>query len=135
MAVQDLWGEIPLTETIRMPVTILREQAVLLEKKTENVLQGNIHISSHGDRFRASFDIVAPSLDDYSYRVLTIDYPVSMYPLEIYDEIKGEEGDGPLNPTRCRDEESFTKALGRVLSHPQMRKVVTSLVAQSRENN
>lgn len=133
MAVPDLWGELPLTETARTPVTILREQAALLEKKTENVLQGNIHIrpSTYGNGFSASFDIIAPSLDDYSYRVLTIDYPISMYPLKIREEVTGR----PPMPIECSNEESFMQALGEILAHPQMKKVVASLMAQSRENN
>ncbi len=131
MAVQDLWGELPVTETVRTPVTILREQAALLEKKTENILQGNIHIAASRDEFSVSFDIIAPSLDDYSYRVLTIDYPPIMYPLRVREKVTRE---APVI-WQCGDEERFTEVLGRILSHSQIRRVVTSLVAQSRENN
>ena len=131
MAVQDLWGELPVTETAQTPVTILREQAALLEKKTENVLQENINISAHDSKFRARFDIIAPSLDDYSYRVLSIGYPVFMYPLQIFEEVTG----AVARVRECRDEESFVQALGEILSHPRIKRVVTSLLVQSREDN
>lgn len=135
MAVQDLWGEISLTETVRTPVTILREQAALLEKKTENVLQANVKIAASGNGFSASFDIIAPSLDDYSYRVLIIDYPVVMYPVIIQDNVTEEDIKKNTMYRECRDEESFIQVLGEILSHPQVKKVVANLVAQSRENN
>ena len=131
MAVQDLWGEISLTEAVRTPITILREQAALLEKKTENILQGNVHVTAYGNKFRASFEIIAPSLGDYSYCVLIIDYSVSMYPLRIQEDVTGRS----QMPIECSDEESFIQALGEILAHPQMKKVIASLVAQSRENN
>lgn len=131
MATQDLWGDLPLEENIRTPVTVLREQAALLGEKTRQVLQGDVrvHHSIGLKDFEAEFFITAPALDDYSYRLFSIQYPVTMYPLRISESITG------MPPIEYPSEESFVNALRIILSHPEVKKIISSLVAQSKANN
>lgn len=130
MATQDLWGELSLEENIRTPVTILREQAALLGQKTQNVLQGDVRIGRHGvSDFEAEFFITAPALDDYAYQLFSVIYPLTMYPLRISETIIN------MPPIQYPTEESFINALGIILSHAKVRKIISSLVAQSKANN
>lgn len=131
MATQDLWGELSLEENIRTPLTVLREQAALLGEKTQHVLQGDVRISHYGvPDFEAEFLITAPALDNYSYRLFSIRYPLTMYPLKIIETITGM-----LPPIEYPTEESFISALRLILSHAKVKKIISSLIAQSKANN
>jgi hypothetical protein len=138
MATQDLWGELPFDETVRTPVLILKEQAELLGQKTENILQGRVlpRRSVLGDGFEADLDIIAPLLDNYSFHVLTIEYPVTLYPVALRPDYNTQDPNSiPLQPIKCRDEVSFIEALGGILTRPQVKKVISLLIAQSKVNN
>lgn len=165
MATQDLWGELPLAEEVRSPLTILKEQAALLGQKTNNLLQGhvNFHRSTIDPQFTADFDIEAPLLDSYFYHVLTIRYPVTLYPVIVEPDSNTQSSPRRLanlgfgeratiepdsnaqDPLRqvltgsdrfeCDNEESFIQTLGSILARPQVKKVIGLLVAQSRETN
>lgn len=131
MATQDLWGELSLGENIRTPITILREQAALLGEKTQHVLQGDIRISHYGVRdFEAEFFIIVPALDNYAYRLFSIRYPVTMYPLTIIDTAMDLQ-----SRIECPAEEDFVNALRLFLSQAKVKKIISSLIAQSKANN
>jgi len=131
MATQDLWGELSLEENIRTPVTILREQAALLGEKTRQVLQGDVRVHHNVglNGFEAEFFITAPALDNYAYQLFSIQYPLAMYPLKIIATITGRP------PRECPTEEKFVNELGIILSHAKVKKIISSLVAQSKANN
>jgi hypothetical protein len=136
MATQDLWGDLSLEENIRTPVTILREQAALLGQKTNNILEGEVSVERAApkphEQFLASFFIVAPLLNKYRYQLLSVQYPlVKMYPLVIFDY---NSEDSP-EKIACEDEASFVQALGRIFIQPEVKKVLSSLISQSRAEN
>ncbi len=135
MATQDLWGDLSLEENIRTPVTILREQAALLGQKTNNLLEGQVNIAQTGtlsERFSALFFIVAPLLNNYRYHLLSVQYPpTAMYPLDLQDH----SNTGSLKKIVCVDEASFIQALGEVLIQPQVKKILSSLISQSKAEN
>lgn len=80
--IPDLWPEIEQSREVP-PVAILREQAALLGKKTNHLLEGRVGtaVTPEG-RFVHSFYIVAPALDDYTYKLFEIEHGANPYPVE-----------------------------------------------------
>lgn len=87
----DLWPDEIKVEKMIAPVTILRQQASLLGKKTKNIVQGKVE-DAKGELsinpFNYVFHIVAPALNNYQYRLFKVSYGVSLYPLEMDIEIE-----------------------------------------------
>ncbi len=95
---QDLWSKNIGKSIDNSPVTIMREQAKLLGQKTNNLVEAEVGIgSSTNGKFVYHFYIVASTLNDYHFRLFTVEHDIEMYPLTIYvDEVLGEElGAGP----------------------------------------
>lgn len=136
MATQDLWGDLSFAENIRTPVTILREQAALLGQKTNNMLEGEVSVERSSakprDQFLALFFIVAPLLNKYRYHLLSVQYPLTkMYPLIVFDN----SSDDSSEKITCADEASFAQALGQIFIQPEVKKILSSLISQSRAEN
>jgi hypothetical protein len=124
MTVEDLWGDFPSADE-SLPVQILREQAELLSKKTDNILQAVVvTIQDEEDVIEYSFDIVAPALNGYIYTVLELSHEAELYPLEIQDLSSSEI-------YVCPDEQHFKSALRKILGSEQIKKIVANLVALS----
>lgn len=85
---RDLWPE-DLIEDVcnfsRTPAIILREQAALLGKKTNNLVEAEVVRveTRHPGEFGYAFFIVTPVLDGYKYKLFTIEYNLNMYPVSL----------------------------------------------------
>jgi hypothetical protein len=124
MSARNLWGTLPDAEGVKPPVTILREQAGVLARATNNVLLGRVSmVQFGGGGFAYELDIVAPALTGYVYTVLDIEHRVSFYPV-----IVKADGDA----FKCNDEQEFIDTLGRILSSEKVHKVISSLLSLSR---
>src|SRR5882757_7771035 len=115
----DLWGKFQ-AEAVRTPVAILREQAALLGKKTQNVVEARVDSGSSGIGFYHSFNLVVPALDEYTYQLFTIRHDVDLYPIRLDDG------------NHAKNEQEFTDWLGRKLSAPDTLRVVQNLLAQAK---
>lgn len=127
---QNLWGDFDEMELVTSPKTHLREQARLLSDITSGYLEGEVEIAERRDeQIEVQLLIVAPLLNDYRYTVLVAKYsPAAVYPAELIDTTSNEAHD-------CATESEFVDVLGKVLSSPGVRKVVSSLVSQSKEED
>ena len=86
----DLWGDI-VTNPIRTPLTILKEQGALLERKTNGILTIHIASNSNSTTFTHIVYLHSASLN-YSYFLLGISHPIEIYPLILeYDSEKSRE--------------------------------------------
>ena len=119
-----LWGQIPKTGNLRTPITILREQAGLLGEATNNILQGDVSVSRAGEDFLLTLVIIAPSLDNYRYAILTVHHKMTLYPLLVERLITG-------GSVQCNNEDSFKTTLKDILSSPRVHLVIDSLLSQS----
>ena len=130
---RNLWPEdIAVTGAVA-PVSILKEQASLLGERTKNLVEGKVS-PGHGigvdlllqNRFSYDFDLVAPALNNYRYRLFSISHFVEFYPLTI--------ASAPLNSNefQVNYEEEFLKALERIFSSEKTKRIISSLIAQSR---
>jgi hypothetical protein len=105
------------------PVALLLEQAEELTKQTNNLLQGRVVSSRDRDTFVHQFFIVAPALENYSYRLLSISHPIENYPL-------GFGFDAISTNYHCANEPDYTAVLKDALAHERTRKIINALLAQ-----
>jgi hypothetical protein len=144
-AQRDLWPATLPTPEVTPPLSILREQASLLESKTNGLVKAEVRSSGklsslyeNGERFkeerpefRHSFYLVAPALEDYRYLLFDVIHPVEkMYPLVINDP--------PHRKRKIKDEsdfvhseEEFKDALKKIFASEKTLKVIQALIAQS----
>ena len=85
MATKNLWGELPKTLRVRLPITVLKEQAAALTELTDGILTGSVLTSRKGGRISLTLRIVAPALDGYTYDVAYANHDIEGYPLELED--------------------------------------------------
>jgi hypothetical protein len=123
----DLWGELPDVENIRTPHAILLEQASLLNAKTKGLLVARVTRTQSGAQFGNVLQIVAPSLNNYSYGVCSVGHSISLYPLQFVGM-----GTNPNQVVTCNDEEAFVRRLGQELRAQQTQRVIAGLLAQIR---
>ena len=90
---QDLWPSTIGERVDDSPVSIMRDQAKLLGQKTHNLVEAEVGTGSPQDgNFIYHFYIVAPTVNDYHFRLFTVEHGIEMYPLTIYvDEPLGLE--------------------------------------------
>ena len=128
---RNLWPEdIALTQIVA-PVAILKEQAALLGERTKNLVEGRVTQRKRDYLYPLTltydFDLVAPALDHYQYRLFSISHDVEFYPLTIDNSDALND-----NQLHVNDEEEFLSALGQIFSSDKTKGVIKSLVAQSR---
>ena len=121
---EDLWPETLVTTDTAAPVSILRRQAILLGEKTAGILEAEV-TTTVGDKgnFTHDFYLVAPALDRYRYRLLTVTHPAALYPISVYSDIYQFEADS---------EETFKGTLRDLLSSPRTQSLISAMVAQCR---
>ena len=138
----DLWPEIITTEKIKAPVAILREQASLLGQKTKNLVTAEVEKPrKYNERFNYSFELVAPTLDNYHYRLFTVEHDISLYPLHLYidqdiaEELKNQTSldfDEEGTPfVSAENEDELMKQLRIVFSSKRTMHLVKALLAQA----
>jgi hypothetical protein len=130
-AIPDLWPDIEQSNVVP-PVGILREQAAALGKKTGHLLEGRVdtRIGEDGN-FIHSFYIVAPTLDNYSYRLFSIIHGANQYPVTVPHPRRMEAGLRPYPQTqRIGSEKLLVNYLREVLNSEKTKRIVGSLLAQ-----
>lgn len=125
MPSNDLWGDLPLTEKMRTPVGILREQAAIFDKKTNGLLLAHVNLETMGELFLINFYIVAPALNNYRYLVLDVEHEIKIYPLTLRHIAAEETFD-------CNNESEFEIQLNKILTSDIVRSVIIGLFAQVR---
>lgn len=128
---EDLWpADIGGVPTLTTPVSILKEQAVLLGRKTKNLVQvevtsgtipSSITSGAMGqDRFHHSFWLVAPALD-YRYTLFKIKHEITLYPLDLEWESK----------MSVSSEAELKDQLKKIFASDKTKKIIQSMIAQS----
>lgn len=125
------------------PVNILRQQVALLKQLTNGVLEGSVVSDEDEDDNESvihSFYIVAPHLDDYRFRVISlahqIDEPYPAY--VIYDASQSYDASRMKHMTwshavyaEIRDESGLYERLRQTFNSEKVVRVMQSLLAQS----
>lgn len=118
----DLWGSLDAKDLVqRTPLSILREQAGLLGQKTNNLIEAQVARTSHyGSDFVLALNIVVPGLDSYTYELLSVRHPVTLYPVTVLS-------DG----TTLENEEAFVNWLRAKLSSQDTHRIIGNLLSQA----
>lgn len=128
---EDLWGEIAVDTELKLPVAVLKAQATLLGDKTNGILEAKVtSLKMTGkDTVGYSFNIVAPALSNYVYKVLTISHPaILLYPVRVVNQTTNSD-------SVCKDETEFIAVVRETLSSAIVHKAVLALITQSRAAN
>jgi hypothetical protein len=122
---RNLWGDSFKPELIRTPYIIWREQASLLGQLTDNLIEATTERSRMSTiHIEVKLSIIAPALENYTYRVLSVIYKVDqIYPLEVIDH-------QTLVTETCENEEQFIDTIGKILSSDRVKTVINSLLSQ-----
>lgn len=139
----DLWPEHLRSRRGQAPVAILREQATLLEKKTQNVIVGIIKPSylprvavrekygTDEDLFMYDFVLEVPLLDNYHYNLFTIFHGIDLYPVIINtDEAIKRELSGNIYNFTADNEAEFLDLLKRIFNAGRTVTIINSLLSQ-----
>ncbi len=128
MTTDNLWGELPKPDNDESPADILRAQAKVLHEQTKYRLQGDVKTDSRDTTIISELTIVAPYLNGYEITVARVKHGPIMYPAKLFNLLSDEH-----KFVVCGDAESFKEALSRILQSDQIRKVISSLLAQSKK--
>lgn len=123
------WPEDLVDETIVPPGRILSEAAEELSRRTGGTLKAEpmqIGEPRSGELIYA-FYLVADALRGFRYELFRVLVPAQMYPLEI----RGGILDTSFQPG---DEQAFRKKLQDLFASDKVRKVVSALVAESKQH-
>jgi hypothetical protein len=140
----NLWpAELEVTKLIP-PVTILRQQASMLGQLTGNRVLSDVKArDGEDDTFTYDFYIVAPSLNNYRYKLLTISHGVDLFPVtiqveeSIYKEIDSPKyfKDNKVHHSFWTDsEDNFLEILKAIFNSSKAKRVISSLLVQSIDN-
>jgi hypothetical protein len=143
----DLWpSEIKPFTDVRVPASILREQALMLGYKTGNIVfaevkQKNIDREfeeENSEFFIYNFYLLAPALEGYRYKLFFIKHDIALYPLRIYmdedilNEILSDKSE-TIMPSFVviESEEDFLEYLRKIFGSRKTKRVINSLIAQA----
>jgi hypothetical protein len=151
----DLWPDDIEHTTLKAPVTILKEQGVLLGRKTDNIVEGEVvstAVSTYPrvtEGFEFTFYLYGPALS-YRYKLLTISHSDDLYPVGVridkalYQELSKRElskmiaskqieliDDGSGFKLVADSEDIFVEILKAIFATEKVKKVIGAIIAQS----
>lgn len=138
----DLWPKdigTPMTKPT-VPFAILQEQGKLLGEKTKNIVVGRVakteFIHSRLKPIFAFNFLIESTALGYTYRLFTISYPSSLYPvrfMELDEDIQQELSLKPNNLPAPDSEEEFELWLKKIFNTQKLKGVISAILAQSSE--
>jgi hypothetical protein len=142
----DLWPDEIGRERAQSPVAHLHAQGLFLEARCGHLLQSETpRLDAVRNSFTHAFDIVAPALDNYRYRLLTVSFGISLYPTRIsvapgvLDEIRGRVNVQPDSRDKghkrevivAESEEQFLDCLEVLFATIKIRQAIAMLMSQA----
>ena len=129
---RNLWPDFGLDDLVT-PSNILKDQAAYLSEKTQNVVIAQVKSQPmlvpaylEGDiltGIRHEFQLVAPALQNYQYKLFHLVQGVRPYPLTL--TFRGKDYD-------IKTEADFIKSLENIFSDLETVNIIKSLVSQSK---
>ncbi len=130
---QNLWSseldKISSENPIKLPITILREQAGILGEKTKNLIIGEVRDEiDENNLVIVHFHILAPALKNYRYLLMTLKYNLpEVYPVLLVDYTVPTE---LFYPISIRTEAELFENIGKILSSEKTIKIIRMLISQ-----
>ncbi|HEY3321547.1 MAG TPA: hypothetical protein VGP72_13850 [Planctomycetota bacterium] len=141
--IPSLWPSNVTGSTERTPLTILKEQAAALSAQTNNFVVGKATATPVGEKILIDFDLVVPTLMNYSYRLFKISHGTMPYPLQIHAkgiaaqlassqfQAKLTNALGLQDSVEVTDENDFIEALRAIFKADATQRVLSALLAQA----
>ncbi|MBF0450165.1 MAG: hypothetical protein HQK75_05645 [Candidatus Magnetomorum sp.] len=138
----DLWPTDIINPRLRAPITILKEQAILLQQKTNGVIHAQVkrlkpesQLNKENGIFFYEFQVIAPSLQDYQYRLFTISHEIELYPITLETDkiIARELGNDNNDPIILKSEPDYIERLRKIFCTKKTKKIINAMIAQSVE--
>ena len=132
----DLWPDDIRYTRLKAPVTILMEQASLLGKKTQNLLEAKVENNKEAlvsaEVFVYGFYLVAPALSYYRYKLFTISHDIQLYPVKINidSDILKEISPDAEEQLLAESEGDFLEILKKIFGAEKTRHIISALLAQ-----
>jgi hypothetical protein len=135
----DLWPEELASENLPVPpVTILKEQAIRLGEKTQNVVEAEVknlaaRLRPPDHPFGYTFSLVGSAIA-YRYDLFLITHPVEMYPVKfvidaaVEDELREAFG----AEIKAHSQKEFEEVLKAIFAAEKTRVIISAIVAQSK---
>jgi hypothetical protein len=127
-SVANLWPADFGQEQMLAPVAVLRQQAAALGERTQNIVIGKVSTSGNGQRFSHILYLYCPPLG-YQVELLAVQHGIDFYPATI--SVYQETGTSP--PESATDPEDFSRKLGQIFASERVKRIVRSLLAQSKQ--
>ena len=115
--------------SVKPPIAVLKELAQELAQKTQGLLVGKVEQSNLSNEFSLEFYITAPSLNNYSYEVFSVNHDLDFYPLELTITAT-RLPDRSYAVEKVENQEKFEEKLKIIFSSPEVKKVINGLLAQ-----
>lgn len=134
---EDLWPpDISQQTTEKSPASILKEQALLLSQKTNNLVTAEVIRKTMVKESKFGFNfILTSSTINYRYNLFSITHGVTLYPVEISsdnDLIKSIRPErGHYEWITVENETEYIRILKDIFSAENTRKVISTLIKMS----
>lgn len=127
MTIKSFWGNLNELEIVRTPKKILQEQASFLTTATEASLIGQVDDQrTMVPDFTYSLEVRVPSLNNYTFTLLSIEHSLELYPLEVKRYALAEPS------IRCSNQAAFESLLEGYLSSKEVKSILSKLLSQAR---
>lgn len=123
---KNFWPSEIGTQKMVVPKTMLVEQANFFNEMTKNRLVAKVNtrrVSSRMDGFVHEFDIVVPTLGNYTFTLFSVKHDLGIYPLEIDFDLAGTEYPKV-------GEKEFESTLKEILTSKKTIDTINGLMAQ-----
>ncbi len=108
------------------PLAILRQQGAALGEQTKNIVVGRVFTTGEGDTFAHRFSVhCAPLL--FQTELIIVKHGTDLYPATVI--VANEQGPYPT----AASPEDLMRLLKDVFAQPKTKKIIASLLAQSRQ--
>jgi len=147
--IPDLWPTYGLETDVLTPIAILRTQSTLLRQKTQGLLVGEVRVTtSEFGQSILSFDIVAPAINNYRYRLLSVQHTKeAIYPATVsaqgfritenvaaFFPLSGSRTVvKPVDSKSAYSDKQFIDIVQEVLKAPETLALLQSLIVRSNE--
>lgn len=138
--IPDLWPDDVAVSFVAAPLAILCYQASQLKLRTKGLLEAEVQTLKRGREkplLGHSFDLIAPILNRYSYRLFTVEHDAEMvYPATVFAVDVGFSVDefSSIPNSSAATQEEFLQLIGQILKANRVRSVLQSLIARSNES-
>ena len=141
----DLWpDDINKPDDNTAPSNILKEQAKILENKTDGIVTALVNRieSNEKQKFEYSF-LIYSSILNYRYRLFNIIHGILLFPVqflldgEIYEELTGKKISffDSEDEFFANSEDEFIELLKKILNCGKTKKIIGTLLKLSSEEN